>query len=333
MNGLKVSIIIPVYNVALYIADCLRSVYAQTYPSLEIILVNDATPDDSMTQAVPWIEKLQERYEVKVVNHPRNRGLSAARNTGMEAATADWVYFMDSDDEITPSCIELLVKQAEKYPDVDFVIGDIKYVGTAWNFPLICDTYVRGNENILRDYTTYKWYMMAVNRLYRKSYLLQNSLFFKEGLLHEDELYSFQIATTAQAMATVYEETYIYKVRSCGSITAGRKLKNFEDMLSILREKYAYILKQYRAGIHIIPFTYGLDCFYNYAVALVMNKQVRQVDKIRLLFDAKEAFKSFPPCRKQLSLKYEILTWLFKQSPRFILWSVKLRQAVSVQKE
>ena len=227
MNGLKVSIIIPVYNVALYIADCLRSVYAQTYPSLEIILVNDATPDDSMTQAVPWIEKLQERYEVKVVNHPRNRGLSAARNTGMEAATADWVYFMDSDDEITPSCIELLVKQAEKYPDVDFVIGDIKYVGTAWNFPLICDTYVRGNENILRDYTTYKWYMMAVNRLYRKSYLLQNSLFFKEGLLHEDELYSFQIATTAQAMATVYEETYIYKVRSCGSITAGRKLKNF----------------------------------------------------------------------------------------------------------
>ena len=72
---MKVSVVIPIYNVAPYIADCLRSVYAQTYPSLEIILVNDATPDDSMIQAAPWIEKLQERYEVKVVNHPRNRGL------------------------------------------------------------------------------------------------------------------------------------------------------------------------------------------------------------------------------------------------------------------
>lgn len=323
---LKISLIIPIYNVSSYIADCLRSVWRQTYPSLEIILVNDATPDDSMNQAAPWIEKLRERYEVKIVNHSNNRGLSAARNTGMKVATADWIYFLDSDDEITPNCIEILAAQVIKYPDVDFVIGGVKLVGATWNFPLKCDAYVKDNKNILRDYTTYKWYMMAWNRLYRNNYLQKYGLSFKEGLLHEDELFSFQIATTAQSMATVYEDTYIYKVRSTGSITAQRKLKNFEDILFINKEKYAYIQKQYQAGIHIIPFTYGLYLLYNYALALAQNKKVGQKDKIRLLSSAKQAFDSLSPYKnEQIGLKHTLLTWLFKMPPRLTLWLAKWR--------
>lgn len=322
----KISLIIPIYDVSSYIADCLQSVWRQTYPSLEIILVNDATPDDSMSQAAPWIEKLRERYEVKIVNHTNNWGLSAARNTGMKVATADWIYFLDSDDEITPNCIEILAAQVTRYPDVDFVIGGVKLVGATWKFPLKCDAYVKGNKNILRDYTTYKWYMMAWNRLYRNNYLQKNGLTFKEGLLHEDELFSFQIATTAQSMATVYEDTYIYKVRSTGSITAQRKLKNFEDMLFINKEKYAYILKQYQAGIHIIPFTYGLYLLYNYALALAQNKKVGQKDKIRLLSSAKQAFDSLSPYKNEpIGLKHTLLIWLFKMPPRLTLWLAKWR--------
>lgn len=326
MGRLKVSVIIPIYNVAPYIADCLQSVLAQNYPSLEIILVNDATPDNSMKQAAPWIEKLKERYDVKIVNHVHNRGLSAARNTGMKASSADWIYFMDSDDEITPNCIELLAAQVKKHPDVDFVISGVKFVGSTWNFPLKCNAYVKGNEHILRDYTNCKWYMMAVNHLYKKEYLQKNGLTFKEGLLHEDELFSFQIATTAQSMATVYEDTYIYKVRSTGSITAQRKLKNFEDMLFINKEKYAYILKQYQAGIHIIPFTYGLYLLYNYALALAQNKKVGQKDKIRLLSSAKQAFDSLSPYKNEpIGLKHTLLIWLFKMPPRLTLWLAKWR--------
>ncbi|HJA85927.1 MAG TPA: glycosyltransferase [Candidatus Bacteroides avicola] len=326
----KVSLIIPIYNVASYIADCLRSVYTQTYPLLEVILVNDATTDDSMTQAAPWIKKLQERYRVKVVNHTWNRGLSASRNTGMEAATTDWIYFIDSDDEITPNCIELLAAQVEKYPDVDFVMGDIKYVGTDWHFPLTCDAYVKGNENILRDYTTYKWYPMAWNRLYRKSFLLQNNLFFKEGLLHEDELYSFQIATTSRAMATVYEKTYIYKVRSSGSITAQRKLKNFEDILSILQEKYAYILKQYQSGIYTIPRGYGMECLYGFALSLASNKLVRRVDKIRLLSAAKTLYRPLAVySNARQGLKLTLLKGLFSLPLGFVILMLKWRLAMS----
>lgn len=327
---MKVSIIIPVYNVAPYIADCLQSVLAQTYPLLEVILVNDATPDDSMTQAAPWIEKLQARFEVKVLNHTSNRGLSAARNTGMEVATGDWIYFLDSDDEITPNCIELLVAKAAEHPDVDFVIGEIRYVGTSWRFPLKCDSYVAGNEHILHDYTTYKWYMMAVNRLYRKAYLQQHKLTFKEGLLHEDELFSFQIATTARAMAAVYEETYIYKVRNEGSITATRyRLKNLEDILYTNQVKLEYMAEQYQTGIRAIPYTYGLDILYNYSLSLMKSEGISFADRIRLLTVLQ---KSFRPLRayghESLNLKYKTLNILLRIPPRLILQIVQWRTSL-----
>ena len=303
---MKVSIVIPIYNVSDYIADCLRSVLNQTYSELEIILVNDATPDNSMEEAKPWIEELQKRYEVKVVSHVYNRGVSAARNTGIEVATADWIYFLDSDDEIIPNCIELLVAKIEKYPDVDFVIGNFKILGTnsKGNNPdfLTCASCVKGNENILQDYIAGKWYVMPWNHLYRKAYLLQNNLFFKEGLLQEDILFSFQIATTARYMAAVYEKTYIYKIRSDGSLSTQCKLlKDLEDLLFILQEKYTYILRQYQAGIHIIPFTYSVDNLYGYALSLAKSKQVSQSDKIRLLSQAQKTFVSLFPYKSYRS--------------------------------
>lgn len=323
----KVTIVIPIYKVAAYIADCLQSVYAQTYPELEVILVNDATPDDSMEQAASWIDKLRERFEVKVVNHEHNRGLSAARNTGIKVATGTWIYFLDSDDEITPNCIELLVKEVEKHPDVDFVIGGVKFVGTAWNFPLKSAPYVVGNDAILHDYTTHKWYMMAINHLYSKKYIQQHCLYFKEGLLHEDELYSFQVATTAQAMATVPNNTYIYKVRLTASITAHRRLKNFEDMLFVNLEKLAYIRKQYSQGCYIVPYTYCLDCMHTYTVSLVESNSIEQNDKVRLLSKLQCEYLHLISFRKEhLVFRYSLLNLLYKLPVRLILLFIKMRK-------
>ena len=327
--SVSVSIVIPIYKVEAYIADCLQSVCAQTYSQLEVILVNDATPDDSMEQAAPWIEKLRERFEVKVVTHEHNRGLSAARNTGINEATGDWIYFLDSDDEITPNCIELLVKEVEKHPDVDFVIGNVEFVGATWNFPLRCDAYVVGNENILRDFITYKWYMMVWNRLYRKEFTQQHHLYFKEGLLHEDELYSFQVATTAKSMAAVYENTYIYKVRTEGSITAHLTLKNFNHKLYINQEKFAYILEQYRSGIYVIPCQYCIDCIYGYTITLIESHSVKQKDKVKLLKSLQTAFIPLNPYIKgRLTLKQELLRRLYKMPAGMVLQLIKLHLEV-----
>ena len=330
-KSINVSIVIPVYKVSAYIADCLRSVCEQTYPHIEVILVNDATPDDSMEQAAPWIQQMQERgYAVQVVNHPENKGLSAARNTGIKAATTEWVYFLDSDDELTPQCIEWMVEQVKLHPSVDFVIGGIKVVGSNWSYPLTCRPYVDTNREILQDYTASKWYVMAWNHLYRKSYLLEHNLFFREGLLHEDELYSFQVATTARAMATVYEETYIYKVRSAGSITSQRKLKNFEDMLIIAKEKYVCMLQKYQAKDFSVPFGYGLDVMFDFMSKLVVNRALDWHTKIQLMDRYKAIFQIIRPWRENmpmsLSIKYRLLLllWSFPSSIAYQMMNLYL---------
>ena len=99
---MKISVIIPVYNVAPYIAACLQSVMRQTaQAALECILVDDCGPDNSMEVVNETLKSYNGPVDFKIVRHTQNRGLSAARNTGMAAATGDYIYFLDSDDEIT----------------------------------------------------------------------------------------------------------------------------------------------------------------------------------------------------------------------------------------
>lgn len=321
-----VSIIIPVYNVAAFIADCLRSVYVQTYPQIEVVLVNDATPDDSMEQAAPWIEKLRERLEVKVVTHEHNRGLSAARNTGIKVSAGDWIYFLDSDDEITPNCIELMVSEVRKHPDVDFVIGGIKVEGSDWKYPLLCGTYLDSNHEIMQNYVADKWYVMACNVMYRKIYLSQNNLWFREGLLHEDLLFSFQIANTARSMAAVLTDTYIYKVRSIGSISAHARLKNLEDILEIDKEKYKFILQQYRDKNYVIPFSYCLDIIYGYECRLAANKIVGLKKKINLLRSIKRIYSPIKEYKRELpSTKYKLIFLIQELPSLLIYYFVKIR--------
>lgn len=326
-EAIKISIIIPIYNVSDYIEDCLKSVYRQTYPYIEVILVNDASPDNSMTLAIPWITKLQERkYTVQVINHPVNKGLSAARNTGIRTATTNWIYFLDSDDELTPECINLMVEKIKLYPLVDFVIGNIKVIGKNIIFPLTCHPYVNNNKDILNDYTTSKWYVMACNRLYKRSYLLQNNLFFKEGIYHEDDLYSFRLATTAQAMATVYENTYIYKLRFNGSITSQRKLKNFEDMLAINAEKYKYILQKYQSGDFSIAPTYCIDIAYWFFCILIANKCMSMKSKCHLIKQMKNEYNMITPFIGNYSnIKYKMLFYLFKCPSALIYLFISIR--------
>lgn len=303
-----VSIIIPVYKVAAYVGACLQSVYEQSYPAIEIIIVNDATPDDSMEQAEEWVRKLEEKFKVSIVTHPENRGLSAARNTGIRAATGDWIYFLDSDDAITPGCIGLLVQQMARYPEVDFVVGGVKVVGKNWKFPLACPEHVEGNEAILHGYATRQWYMLAVNHLYRKKYVMENNLYFREGLLHEDELYSFNVAATARSMAAVYEDTYIYKVREAGSITSQRKQKNLEDTLLINTEKFRHALLQWQAGIFAVPFSYCSDETFGAVLLIVKNQTINRKCKMRLIGDYKKIYVPLLPFkgRTKCSIRQKI---------------------------
>lgn len=241
----KVSIIIPIFKVEQYIERCVCSVLNQTYRELEIILIDDCSPDNSMSIAKSFIEQspLGKDLQFVYLKHERNRGLSAARNTGMDAATGEYVYFLDSDDEITEDCIEALAKPLEE-KKYDFVVGNYKNVGH-YNFyqPLGFSGGIFGQEQIAQKYLDKEWYPMAVNKLCRLEYLKGKGLCFQEGLIHEDELWSFQLACTATKIYGINKITYFYIIRQ-NSITtandANKKERRSYHCMLILKSMYEY---------------------------------------------------------------------------------------------
>ena len=234
---MKITIVIPVYNVEAYIEDCLRSVIAQTYKGeIECVIVDDCTHDGSCDIIERFIKEYTGNIQFKLLHHDKNRGLSAARNTGIDAATGEYIYFLDSDDEITPDCIELLATPLTK-KKYDFVIGDYKIVGSKFEFPplLLEEGEIYTKEEIRSCYFKGRWYMMAWNKLCNLEYLCNEKLYFKEGLINEDELWSFQVACTARSMFAVNRNTYMYKVRK-SSIIGQQDLFNRADTLTTIAE-------------------------------------------------------------------------------------------------
>ena len=124
---MKISIIVPVYNVEHYIKECFDSIAAQTYKGeIECIFVDDCGKDDSVAVLEKLIAEHKGPIQFSIVHHEQNKGLSVARNTGIHHSSGDYLYFIDSDDTITPDCIEKLTALAEKYPGVDIVQGSTK---------------------------------------------------------------------------------------------------------------------------------------------------------------------------------------------------------------
>lgn len=176
----KVSIIVPVYNVEAFLDECVRSVLAQTYENIEIVLIDDGAKDNS--------GKMCDDYALKddriVVIHKENGGLSSARNAGIEKATGDYLMFVDSDDVISPSMVEMMVSKALEY-DTDIVssritenrdlleTGDIQKVRVFDVYEALKDIFYDGL--ILTS---------ASGKLYSKD--LWKSIRFPVGMLFED---------------------------------------------------------------------------------------------------------------------------------------------------
>ena len=224
-----ISIIIPVYNVAPYIADCLQSVMRQTYEgSLECILVDDCGSDNSIEIAERLIAEYNGPIEFKVLHHEYNRGLSAARNTGMDAANGKYVYFLDSDDWISDDCIEKLASplQEEK---VDIVIGDYKTIGELpYTLELSLEEGRYYTKPIDSTFCNKGVYVMAWNKLYRKTFLLANGLQFEEGRVHEDEILAFELSCVDKSFFVVQSVTYFYRIRENSIITTSNVRKKVE---------------------------------------------------------------------------------------------------------
>ena len=223
----KISIIIPIYNVEEYITESLQSVMRQTYKGeIECILVDDCGTDNSISIAEQLIADYTGTVVFRILRHEHNRGLSAARNTGTDAATGDYIYYLDSDDYISDDCIEVLTRPL-KEREYDMVLGDIQIFGEKQGLPFLYEkrSEILGNANIFYSYANRLIYVMAWNKLCKLSFLRDNNISFLEGQLHEDELWTYKIMSYIDSLSICHSTTYFYRIRG-GSIIQTDNLAN-----------------------------------------------------------------------------------------------------------
>ena len=252
----RVSIVVPVYGVEKYVGRCFDSIVAQTYHNLECVFVDDCGNDSSMEIVRERISGYRGNVDFKIIRHAQNRGLSAARNTGADSASGEYVYFLDGDDLITPDCIALLAAPLRERR-VDFVLGNYASGGDGSCFIAVRvpDGFICGNAEIRENYLRGAWFMMVWNRLVSRSFLARENLRFAEGLLHEDNLWAFQLACLADSMCVVRAPTYVYTIRK-NSITTAKSRKNLDSLVRIASEMENFVRERaLAADANVVRFT------------------------------------------------------------------------------
>ncbi|MBO5136215.1 MAG: glycosyltransferase [Clostridia bacterium] len=225
-----VSIIVPVYNVEKYINTCIKSIIGQTYKNLEIILVDDGTPDNSGEICEEYAKK---DNRVTVI-HKTNGGLSSARNAGLDIATGAYIMFVDSDDCLVDNAVEILVRDSLKY-DADIVQFYLNHITSEESLPKqISYEY---NAELITDLRQMYWKMFetvgsgdsACSKLYKS--MIFDGLRFKEGIIHEDVYFTTFMLQKVKKALYLDISPYNYLIHSDSIITSAFSKKKLDGIL------------------------------------------------------------------------------------------------------
>ncbi|ACU06831.1 putative glycosyltransferase [Flavobacteriaceae bacterium 3519-10] len=213
---MKFSVIIPVYNVEPYLEECLDSLLAQTYHDYEVLLINDGSTDAS--------GKICDRYSEKdsriTVFHQPNKGVSAARNLGLEHAAGEWICFIDSDDVVESQYLAAFAENISA--DSDLVIQGIKRIGKVNDvFCLFTQLEKISRETFFDHYLIWPHYFSPCNKTYRRNIIAEHNLRFDESIhFAEDTIFNLDYAGYAKGMFTLLPNLhYIYRFNFDGLAT------------------------------------------------------------------------------------------------------------------
>lgn len=301
--ALRISIIVPVYNVENYIKDCFQSIVNQTYTGpMECLFIDDCGTDKSIEVLKGSMAEYDGPINMRLLHHEKNRGLSAARNTGISCSQGEYIFFLDSDDQLYPGSISCLARAAmdAKLPDLilgsyqvnipDHVINRFKYKYEVLDNHLqIVNAFLKGDL-----------YCMAHNKLIRHDFISKNQLYFKEGIIHEDNLWSFQSYHLAQKVVTIPEQTYYYLIR-LGSIMTSMSLDRRLSSAKIIKEE---ILKDAHGGRYELVGDDSLNYVENllWVKCSAILNQIYKSEMIRK--ERVSRLRSFPDDLKPLMRNY-----------------------------
>lgn len=249
MSDIKISVVVPVYNVEKYLEQCLNSIINQTFKDIEIICINDGSTDGSLEILREYEQK---DSRIRLINK-ENEGISAVRNQGMELAQGEYISFIDSDDWIEENYLEALYTAAKKY-DSDIACSNIirvtgkrhrkKIIYKKEEFTTESD---KKNELTKVPINSYVW-----NKIYKRESLLKSGVKFPVGRVYEDVVWCIKAIYYLNGVVTVPDAVYYYR-KNPTSIMSTKSEQNAKDyalsekeMLAFAKEHNIKILDGYK---------------------------------------------------------------------------------------
>lgn len=276
------SIIVPVYNVEEYLAECIESILACRSFSYELLLVLKESKDQSL-----MIAKKYARQHVDVIRilHQRGDGLSNARNQGLEEARGEYVAFFDSDDMIQGELFSQLIAQLsslreEERPEV--ILSDYTVVGREGKVVAVHHSIEdRGLINDSKYMDTFlsrrRNYWNAWQYVFHRMFLIQNGLFYMEGVYSEDMEHSTRVLLQSQLFAFSHAPYYCYRIGREGSLVNGVTLKHIQDLMGILKISVERVRKKKNLSFgRLIEKKLRVQYFLSFAMLFDTEKQDRR---------------------------------------------------------
>lgn len=296
----KVSIIIPVYNVAEYLPKCIDSCLSQSYTDFDIVLVNDGSTDNSLSICRDY-EKIDSR--IRVIDK-KNGGLSDARNVGMATVNTEYIYFLDSDDFIENKCIEKCVAKLDE-TQADLVIFDVYQYFMKTNTKEIVKN--RLDETIVTSLSEEPKLMTLIlnaawNKMARLSLFKDNDITYPVGYYYEDLGTTYKLLLKAKRIAFINEPLYDYLADRPGNITQQFNMKTYH-ILDMSNEILTYYknegcFAQYRDELMFLVSVNIMECL----------KKTRNINDKKLVDQfiddcfqfIKKEFPDFPKCKYKI---------------------------------
>lgn len=271
-----VSIIVPIYKVENYLKKCIDSIISQTYKNIEILLIDDGSPDDCGAICDEYAKKDK---RIKVI-HKKNGGLSDARNYGIEASRGDYIMFIDSDDYISKNMCKILLKNALEN-NADIVTCNFKEIYLN-NIEKVNKQSQRERINVVSNIEAiYKYFIkndldmnVVWNKIYKRNLFFgENKIRFPVGKLHEDDYIVCKLYYYANKIVIINDVLYYY-IRRFDSITGNFSEKNILDTIDARIEYYNFANNK-EIKLKYMVQAHGID-YYKYCLSFELSEKINE---------------------------------------------------------
>lgn len=320
------SIIIPVYNVEKYIKQCLDSIFNQHVDNnlFEVIIVNDGTKDSSMN-----IISLYNFHTNLYIINQQNQGLSVARNNGLKAAKGEYVWFVDSDDWLVANSLNYICNLLKENGETDIFASVLNnfYESTGELQVEYHPTWglISGKEYLKRKYR-----QGAVQRfIFNKKFLDTKSVVFFPNILHEDNLFGYQILYFASKVMVLNHPIYNYRIRESGSIMSSISTKTAYDLVKIHKMLISFMLenveKEDQSWYRLLIYN-NIDCIYGFCRGILSTNEFKEFYLMNKSYLKNESrFLLLSPISKIYAIRmiYFPITYM-----KFRYWLARLKKLI-----